>query len=215
MTLKHRVWSSPFSPNGSRLRSTGSTPSLLSLQQDGRLRLLQTPGDLTWPESFVDPQRRSPEAAEEMRGAVTLHKQPSFKCKNVIIYSLTPIIEVNSLSYSTVIEAALICPSGASLHCNTEKSKKHKTCSIPEASALRINDMTSGYSMAFKSKSLPDQQESSSFIHSSCIPNTHLHEAFDSFQSVSRTVNNGAANMMGKEIYLSSIKELPCSLPRP
>lgn len=26
---------------------------------------------------------------------------------------------------------------------------------------LRINDMTSGYSMAFKSKSLPDQQESS------------------------------------------------------
>lgn len=85
---------------------------------------------------------------------------------------------------------------------------------------LRINDMTSGYSMAFKSKSLPDQQESSSFIHSSCIPNTfctesHLHESFDSFQSVSRTVNNGAANMIGREIYLSSIKELPCSLPRP
>lgn len=69
--------------------------------------------------------------------------------------------------------------------------------------------------MAFKSKSLPDQQESSSFIHSSCIPTTHLRQAFDSFQSVSRTVNNGTVNMMGKEIYLSSIKELPCSLPRP
>lgn len=85
---------------------------------------------------------------------------------------------------------------------------------------LRINDMTSGYSMAFKSKSLPDQQESSSFIHSPCIPNTlcaesHLHESFDSFQSVSRTVNNGAMDMIGKEIYLSSIKELPCSLLRP
>lgn len=85
---------------------------------------------------------------------------------------------------------------------------------------LRINDMTSGYSVAFKSKSLPDQQESSSFIHSSCIPNTfgtesHLHKSFDSFQSLSRTVNNGAVDMIGKEIYLSSIKELPGSLLRP
>lgn len=84
---------------------------------------------------------------------------------------------------------------------------------------LRINDMTSGYSMAFKSKSLPDQQESSSFSHSSCIPDfcteSQLHESFDSFQSVSRTVNNGAEDMIGKEIYLSSIKELPCSLLRP
>ncbi len=85
---------------------------------------------------------------------------------------------------------------------------------------LRINDMTSGYSMAFKSKSLPDQQESSSFVHSSCIPNafcteSHLHESFDSFQSVSRTVNNGPAHVIGKEIYLSSIKALPCSLLQP
>lgn len=79
---------------------------------------------------------------------------------------------------------------------------------------LRINDMTSSYNVAFKSKSLPGQQESPSFIHPSCIPNTHLHQAFDSFQSVSRTINNGAVCVMGKEIYLSSIKELPCSLLR-
>lgn len=137
--------------------------------------------------------------------------------QNVIIYSLTPTIEVNSASYHPVVEAALVCPGGTGREHTTEA--KRGTYSIPEASKPRINDMTSGYSMAFKSKSLPDQQESSSFSHSSCIADfcteSQLHQSFDSFQSVSRTVNNGAADVMGKEIYLSSIKELPCSLPRP
>lgn len=85
----------------------------------------------------------------------------------------------------------------------TARSKKTSHTAFQRHQCWELNDMTSGYSMAFKSKSLPDQQESSSFSHSSCIPNmfcteSHLHESFDSFQSVSRTVNNGAANMMGK-----------------
>lgn len=46
-------------------------------------------------------------------------------------------------------------------------------------------------------------------------PALNLHQSFDSFQSVSRTVNNGATDVIGREIYLSSIKELPRGLPRP
>lgn len=69
--------------------------------------------------------------------------------------------------------------------------------------------------MAFKSNSLPDQQESFSFIHPSCIQNMYLHQAFDSFQSVSRTVNNGAASVIGKKIFLSSIRKPCCRLPQP
>lgn len=43
----------------------------------------------------------------------------------------------------------------------------------------------------------------------------HLHQAFDSFQSVSRTVNNGAASAIGMKIFLGSIRKLCRSLPQP
>ena len=45
--------------------------------------------------------------------------------QNVIIYSLTPIIEVKSSSYSTAMEAALVCPSGTGLPYNTESQTQH------------------------------------------------------------------------------------------
>lgn len=72
LTLQHRVWSSPFSPSGSRLRSQGSTPSLLSLQQDGSCRFMQKPRDPTWPESLADRQRHPHETMDQMVSKIML-----------------------------------------------------------------------------------------------------------------------------------------------
>lgn len=41
----------------------------------GSLRLVETSGDLTWPESFVDLQQCSLETVEEICATITLHKQ--------------------------------------------------------------------------------------------------------------------------------------------
>lgn len=208
MTLEQRVWSSPRSPGGSRLRSQGSTPSLLSLQRDGSCRLTRKPRDPTWPESLADRQRHPLETVEEMVSKITKQQNPN--THSVIIHCIN---YHNHHSYETVVKDVPFLAPLVLVYTATQR--KHNTCSIPEASTLRINDMTSGYSVAFKSNSLPDQQESFPFIHPSCIPKAHLHHAFDSFQSVSRTVNNGAASAIRKKIFLSSIRKLCCSLPQP
>ncbi|KAF0042548.1 hypothetical protein F2P81_006080 [Scophthalmus maximus] len=63
-------------------------------------------------------------------------------------------------------------PSGTSrLHANTE-SETQAGAVFQRRRLLRINDMTSGYSMAFKSKSLPDRGENHpSFIDSGRVRN--------------------------------------------
>lgn len=126
-----------------------------------RPRLLETSGDLTWPKSssFVDRQRRSRETLEEMyKGSNATHAANlNAKCNYLLI---------NSNNWGEwcwfsdgLAMAVAVCPSGAK-HTHSYQAKHH-TCSISRASMLRINDMTSGYRMAFKSKSLSGQQESS------------------------------------------------------
>lgn len=52
-------------------------------------------GDLTWPESFADPQRRSPETGAGNARYNNATQAGESKCRNVIICSLAPIIEVS------------------------------------------------------------------------------------------------------------------------
>lgn len=69
--------------------------------------------------------------------------------------------------------------------------------------------------MAFKSNSYLTSKNHAPLFILPAYKNMHLHQAFDSFQSVSRTVNNGAANVIGRKIFLSSIRKLRCRLPQP
>lgn len=90
LTLKHKVWSSPFSPSGKRLRSQGSTPSLLSLQHDGGCRIMQKSRDPIWPESLADRQRHPLETAEEMVSKIMLQKKQNLNTQNVMIHYINP-----------------------------------------------------------------------------------------------------------------------------
>lgn len=103
LTLKHRVWSSPFSPSGRRLGSRGSTPSLLSLQQGGSCRLMQKSRDPTWPESLAVRQRHPLETAEELVSEITPQKQRNLNIQNTMIRYIN---SHNHDGYQTVIKAA-------------------------------------------------------------------------------------------------------------
>lgn len=84
---------------------------------------MQTPGDWTWPKSFTDPQPRSPETPNATQAGKSTCKIKTKQKKKVIIYSLTPIIEVNGAGYSAVIEALALAsrPCGANRRGNAEQ----------------------------------------------------------------------------------------------
>lgn len=77
-------------------------------------------------------------------GCRGIYNRQEICMQNVLIYLLPSITESNRSSWWRLVFALL----------EATTKKLNISSSIPEASVLRINDMTSGYTMAFKPKAL-------------------------------------------------------------